>query len=132
MFKVTVYTIGKVKEPWLEAGLNEYTKRLKKVMIIDWVLLKNLEELKITNYICLDTKGKEMTSEEFSSWVIKQGSRLNLVIGGPEGIPDKIRKQASSLISLSKLTFTHQMIRLILVEQLYRAMEIDRGSSYHK
>ncbi len=141
MFKVTIYTIGKVKESWLVEGLDEYTTRLKNVMGIEWILAKNLEELtqkveKLPSYTCLDPAAKLFTSEELALWLnkefIKGGSRLNLVIGGADGLSEKIRQKADSFLSLSPLTFTHQMTRLILLEQLYRALEIQKGSAYHK
>ncbi len=141
MFKITIYTIGKVKESWLNEGLDEYTTRLKKVMIFEWILAKNLEDLtqkteKLNHYICLDPEGETFSSEKFSTWLHTQlqdhGSRLNLLIGGSEGFSPQIRKKAAGFISLSPLTFTHQMTRLFLLEQIYRAIEIEKGTAYHK
>jgi 23S rRNA (pseudouridine1915-N3)-methyltransferase len=88
-----------------------------------------------SNCIALDPVGKQFTSESFAQFVQEEivvgGSQLAFVIGGPDGLPDQIR-QKLKLISLSSMTFTHQMTRLILVEQLYRATEILRGSKYHR
>ena len=141
MFKITLLTTGKTKESWLNSALAEYTKRFRHSIEIQWRLAKDepqLEEwvLAETHYIALDPAGKLFTSEELSSFLFKewekQGSSLNLVIGGAAGLSESMRKKAKALISLSPLTFTHQMTRLILFEQLYRCLEIRRGSPYHK
>lgn len=141
MHKVKIFTIGKAKEPWLQLALAEYEQRLKPILSVEWILAKNDPQLKQflekeRNYLCLDPLGKQYTSEEFSSAIIsfleKGGSRLELVIGGAEGIPSEIRERAVHTFSLSRLTFTHQMTRLILLEQLYRAFEIAKGTGYHK
>jgi 23S rRNA (pseudouridine1915-N3)-methyltransferase len=141
MYKVKIYTIGKTKEDWLQEALKEYESRLKSSLLVEWILTKNTEQLKQflekeTNFLCLDPQGKLFSSEEFSTFLIQSlrdyHARLNFVIGGAEGIPTVLKAKSRSLISLSPLTFTHQMTRLILVEQIYRALEIDKGSAYHK
>ncbi|MBS0653839.1 MAG: 23S rRNA (pseudouridine(1915)-N(3))-methyltransferase RlmH [Verrucomicrobia bacterium] len=141
MYKIKIATVGKAKESWLQDGLEEYTARLKPFAIIEWILAKNGEKLKQflkeeASYICLDPKGKLYSSEQFSRFLIdqlqEQGSRLTLVIGDAEGLDPETRQGAAALLSLSPMTFTHQMTRLILLEQLYRAIEIDRGTAYHK
>lgn len=141
MYRIKIITIGKVKEPWLSEALQEYTNRLKTSMAIEWVLLKDDEKLKQivekeSIYLCLDPSGSLYTSEAFSTFLIQrleaQGSRLTLIIGGSDGIPKEIKSKASHLISLSPMTFTHQCTRLILLEQIYRALEIAKGSAYHK
>lgn len=140
MYKLRIYSVGKTKEEWLEAAIAEYLKRLQATVAIEFILAKNDEQLiasveKEEAVICLDPLGKMMDSEKFSSFLMKQleagGSRLAFVIGGPEGLPAVLRKK-HPLISFSPMTFTHQIIRLILVEQIYRAFEIDKGSRYHK
>lgn len=135
MFKVKVLTIGKLKDEWLGAALKEYEKRLTGVMEIEWIIAKEMRDLiQLVKkpYIALDPKGKLFTSEEWSQKMNKLGLRLNFVIGGSDGLPDEIASGAQFKWSLSPLTFTHQMTRLILMEQLYRAIEIEKGSSYHK
>lgn len=141
MLKIKIITIGKTKEPWLQQASEEYQKRLQKKILIEWILCKNSEHLQIclekeNVFICLDPKGKQMTSEEFSSFLFSTfddtGARITLVIGGAEGLSEQIKKQSKGLISLSKMTFTHQITRLILLEQIYRALEIQKGSGYHK
>ncbi len=141
MFKLTILTTGKAKEPWLQAALEEYTKRLKAAIQITWRLAKDEEQLEEwileePHFLALDPKGKLLTSEEWSSFIFqeweKQGARLTLVIGGANGLSSEAKAKAKRLLSLSYLTFTHQITRLILMEQLYRALEIRRGSLYHK
>lgn len=140
MNKLRVYSVGKTKEVWLEQAMNEYRKRLQNVVEIEFIWAKsdeNLEALaaKENILICLDPKGTLMDSTSFSRYMIKKfeegGARLAIAIGGAEGLPQKLRER-SHLISLSPLTFTHQLTRLILIEQLYRAFEISKGSAYHK
>lgn len=141
MFKIKIATIGKTKEAWLKEALEEYSQRLTAAMSIEWIYAKNDAQLidllkKETSFLCLDPKGKAYSSEEFSTFLfdqfIKQGARLTFVIGGAEGIPQEIVNRCSFQLSFSRLTFTHQMVRLLLLEQIYRAIEIDKGSGYHK
>lgn len=138
MLKVKIISIGKTKEPWLEEALDDYLKRLSPFMQIETVWAKNEQQmmnLALSNAIGLDPNGKMFDSLEFAGFLQqqfeKQGSRITFVIGGADGLPLQI-KQNAPLISLSKLTFTHQITRLVLIEQLYRAMEITKGSPYHK
>lgn len=141
MIKIKIYSVGKTKEDWLHNALSLYEARLKSSISFEWILAKNDEQLKQflekeTNFICLDPNGKQYSSEEFSVFLIKSismaHSRLSFVIGGAGGIPLSVKTQAKSLLSLSRMTFTHQITRLILVEQIYRAFEIEKGSAYHK
>lgn len=141
MIKIKVYSVGKTKEEWLQNALTLYETRLKSSLSFEWILTKNDEQLKQflakeTNYICLDLSGKQYSSEEFSLFLInyiqQAHARLCFVIGGPEGVPEDVKNKAKGLLSFSRLTFTHQMTRLILVEQIYRALEIEKNSSYHK
>ena len=140
MLKLKILSIGKTKEKWLEEAVNDYTKRLKSTVQIEYLWAKDTPQLiewarKESYYICLDPSGKLFSSEEFSQFLSEEwekgGSRLTLLIGGAEGLPSEI-KQKSLLISLSPLTFTHQITRLVLIEQIYRAIEIQKGSRYHK
>jgi 23S rRNA (pseudouridine1915-N3)-methyltransferase len=135
MFKVKVITQGKAKEAWLSEALSIYEKRLKGKMEFEWILVDELEEriLKESTFIALDVQGKQLSSEQLSlSLFNKWGSRPTFVIGGATGLSPKVLQLAKCCISFSSLTFTHQMVRLILVEQLYRAIEIHECSSYHK
>lgn len=136
MFKVKVLTLGRCKEQWLAEALAEYEKRLKGKLSIEWAIAKDNAQLaewaKNESYIALDPKGELLTSEAWSEKLMKLGLRLVFLIGGAEGLSPELLKHAQFKWSLSPLTFTHQMTRLILVEQLYRALEIERGSNYHK
>ena len=141
MVKLKIFSIGRTKEPWLKQAIEEYSSRLQPILSIHWHLAKNESQLlqlisKESAYIALDPAGKTFTSEDFSTWLIRtveaQHSRLSFVIGGAEGLPKEVSKKALETISLSKLTFTHQLTRLILLEQIYRAFEIDKGTQYHK
>jgi 23S rRNA (pseudouridine1915-N3)-methyltransferase len=141
MYKIKIFSIGKTKESWLIDAISEYEKRLKAIMPIEWIFAKNNDQLKTflekeNAFIALVPAAKELCSERFAKELYlnleRFGSRLNFVIGGAEGIPQDIEEKAFSCLSLSKLTFTHQIARLILVEQIYRATEIEKGSEYHK
>ena len=140
MLKLKIYSVGRPKERWIEEGVEEYIRRLKSQMSIECVWVKNDEQLadaleKETTVICLDPAGKMLESEAFSKYIFQNfetgGSRLSIVIGGSDGLPSEFKKKYK-LISLSPLTFTHQLTRLVLVEQVYRAAEIAKGSRYHK
>lgn len=140
MLRLKIYSVGKNKDTWLEEAIGHYEKWLKPTMTVEWLWAKNDEQLERwvlqePSFICLDPQGKLMTSEAFAVFLqdewTRQGSRLTFVIGGAEGLPPTLKKR-SLQISLSPLTFTHQMTRLILIEQIYRATEIAKGSPYHK
>lgn len=139
MLKVKILSIGKTKESWLEEALQEYLKRLSPVLTIEFILLKTNQQLELqaakeNPIICLDPLGKMATSEEFATLLMqtleKGGSKVAFVIGGPEGLPPSLKSKPS--LSFSKMTFTHQICRLILVEQIYRAVEMQKGTKYHK
>lgn len=140
MYKITIFSVGKTKEPWLLSALEEYEKRLSSLIEIQWVFVKKPEQLasllEDVSFIALTPEAKQFTSEEFSLELYKalekQGSRLAFLIGGADGIDPKLLAKAFKAISFSKMTFTHQMVRLLLVEQIYRASEIQKGSNYHK
>jgi 23S rRNA (pseudouridine1915-N3)-methyltransferase len=138
MLKVKILSQGRCKEPWLIAALAEYEKRLQGRLQIEWVLTDQLLDaaLKESFFVALDPKGDLLTSEKWSikleKLFIQSASRLTFVIGGPEGLALEILTKANWKWSLSPLTFTHQMTRLLLLEQLYRALEIQKGSGYHK
>ncbi len=137
---ITLYSVGKNKEQWLEEACSEYIKRLTPDAIVQTEWLRDDQQLikatsKEKRLLCLDPLGKEFTSEQFSKYLIQElensGARLGFVIGGPLGLPKEL-KEKHPLISLSKMTFTHQCTRLILLEQIYRSFEIAKGSPYHK
>lgn len=140
MLRLKIISIGKTKEKWLEDAFQEYVKRLRPFVQVECQWAKDNAQLiewaqKESSYFCLDLHGHLFTSEEFSAFFIRQweagGSRLTLIIGGAEGLPSQLKQQAY-LISLSSLTFTHQITRLVLIEQIYRTIEIHKGTHYHK
>lgn len=137
MFKVKVIANGKCKEKWLQAALFEYEERMKGRLSIEWCLVSDDEALsalckKEPPFIALDIQGKMWDSPEFAKKWMAFGSRITFVIGGPEGLPKEVAQKATLRWSLSPLTFTNQIVRLLLTEQLYRSLEIERRSQYHK
>jgi 23S rRNA (pseudouridine1915-N3)-methyltransferase len=141
MLKVKVIAPGKCKEPWLKTALKEYEKRLTATLELRWMEPKDNQHLQTIlaqedSYIALDPKGELFDSIALSQKLMHRfeegGSKLTFALGGPEGFPSDSLQKASWKWSLSPLTFTHQIARLILVEQLYRALEIAKGSRYHK
>ena len=158
--KIRIMCIGKIKEAFLKEGINEYLSRLKpycKLEIIevdDEPIRDNpnssdikkaidkegeriLKKLKNTDYlISLDLNKKELNSETFAVFLMKKieisNSNLTFVIGGSYGLSDSLKQRANDSISLSQMTFTHQMTRLILLEQIYRSFKILNNEVYHK
>lgn len=140
MFKIKIYLIGKTKERWLQEAFGQYCTRLKGTAEIELITAKDNKQLcrladEDKQAIALDEKGEMFDSVAFSEDLYRRliagGGRLSYIIGGAEGLPQAIR-ESHALISLSPLTFTHQCVRLILIEQIYRAFEIEKKSPYHK
>ena len=140
MYRIKILSIGKTKEIWLQSAFDAYTKRLQSAASFELIWVKDNTQLiaaanKEADPIILDPKGKLYTSETFSQMLLEAlqrgGSKATFIIGGAEGIPEEI-KRMGQLVSFSPLTFTHQITRLILIEQIYRGLEIARGSQYHK
>ena len=154
--KIKLLLTGRTEEEYLKTGIHEYELRIKRYIpfeIVEIPALKNSANLSraeqnaresamITKQllagdiiILLDEQGKEMKSTEFASFLNKQflsGSKnLVFVVGGPFGFDPSLKKLAASILSLSRMTFSHQMVRLFFVEQLYRGLTIIRGESYH-
>ncbi|MCU4177629.1 23S rRNA (pseudouridine(1915)-N(3))-methyltransferase RlmH [Carboxylicivirga sp. N1Y90] len=154
--KIQLVMIGKTDEAYLMMGIEKYVQRLKHYIpfemkvIPDLKKAKNLSEeqqkkmegdLLVQNLqagdfmVLLDEKGKEFSSVEFSSFIQKKMvsglKRLVFVIGGPYGFSDAVYSKANGKISLSQMTFSHQMIRLFFVEQVYRSMTILKNEPYH-
>ncbi|NGX63799.1 MAG: Ribosomal RNA large subunit methyltransferase H [Candidatus Anoxychlamydiales bacterium] len=140
MFKVKIYTIHKTREKWLKLAIDEYEKRLTSVVKFEWIILKDEKDLekKILNenfYICLDESGKSLSSIDFSKKIFdffEKTKSIAFVIGSDIGLTKKIIENANFQLSLSKLTFTHQMVRVLLLEQIYRAYQISKNTKYHK
>jgi len=154
--KITLLCIGKTDDKFIQEGIDKYIKRLKHYINFSIVVLpdvknvKNLSEsqqkdkeaelfnkhIQNTDYvILLDERGKEFTSIEFSTFLQKKMvasiQHVVFLIGGPYGFEEKIKQRANSFVSLSKMTFSHQMVRLFFVEQIYRSFTIMKGEPYH-
>lgn len=154
--KITLLVVGKTDTAYLRDGMNEYLKRLKHYISFDMEVIPDIKKGKNTNpemqknkegeiilsklapgkeLHLFDEKGKMFSSVEFSRFLEKKmisgPKELVLVVGGPYGFSEEVYKRASSKISLSRLTFSHQMVRLLCVEQIYRAMTILKGEPYH-
>jgi len=141
VIKIKLLSVGRTKETWLEEAIQEYVKRLSSEACFEFLWLKDDAALehamqKEKHLVLLDSRGRQMDSVEFADFLFREfereGSRLTFAIGGAEGFSEKIKQQFPVHISLSKMTFTHQMIRVILIEQIFRGFEIRKGSQYHK
>ncbi len=128
-------TIGKTKEKYLKEGIEEFIKRIKRYEKIEYLEVNNFNNLKLENsYVTvLDVLGKEYSSEGLAEILKKTiGKDIIFLIGDQEGIKEEIKKKANLFLSISRMTFTHEMARLILLEQIYRAITINKGMQYHK
>jgi 23S rRNA (pseudouridine1915-N3)-methyltransferase len=154
--KLSLWSIGKAHESYIKEGVEEYTKRISKYYPVKWTIIpvpKNagmlsemdlrkregeiiMEWLKPDDYlIALDEKGKQLTSEALSQLIEQRASEntknIVILIGGAFGLHKMILQKAKFAWSLSQLTFPHQLVRLILAEQIYRACTILRNEKYH-
>ncbi len=160
MLNINILCVGKIKENYLKDAIKEYSKRLSKYCnlniievpdetvpnkLSDVVIedIKNkeaskiLEQLKKETYlICLDLKGKEYNSEEFSEKIqdiaVQGNSSITFVIGGTLGIGKAVLEKSKEKICFSKMTFPHQLIRVFVLEQIFRAFKISSGETYHR
>lgn len=158
--KLTLLTVGKIKEPYLRDAISEYSKRLSKYCRLEIVevadekapekagpaleegirqkegqrLLKHIRDDMFV--ITLEIKGKMLTSEELAEKINSLGlggtSSIAFVIGGSIGLSKEVSQRADYKLSFSKMTFPHQLMRVILLEQIYRSFKIQRGETYHK
>lgn len=159
MLTIQIVCIGKIKETYLKDAIAEYTKRLSKyckltilelpdekipeklnASISDEIKKKECDSIlkhlkKDSHIICLDLTGKQFSSEEFSVHIQNlsmQTSHLTFIIGGSLGITEELLKLSQEKICFSKMTFPHQLIRIFLLEQLFRAFKISHGETYHR
>ena len=158
--KIKVVTVGKLKEKYLKDGIAEYTKRILRFAKLEMIELADektpdkaseLENQKILEtegarilskvgerdfVVVLAIEGKTLSSEEFSKQLeqasIKGYSTLTFIIGGSLGLAPVVKNRANLSVSFGRLTLPHQLMRLVLIEQIYRAFTIQQGSPYHK
>ena len=158
--KITILTVGKIKEKYWKDAIEEYKKRLSRycrleiVEVADEKTIENASQVletqirdkeaeRLMKYIredayviTLEIKGKQLTSEELSEKINQLGiqgkSHIIFVIGGSIGLGDEILKRSDYALSFSKMTFPHQLMRVILLEQIYRSYRIINGEPYHK
>ena len=157
---ITIISVGKLKEKYLKLGIEEFSKRLAKYCKLDMIELddekgpeslsekdmlivkdkegkKILSKIKNNSYvIALAIDGKNLSSEELadtmSKLAVRGNSHITFIIGGSLGLSDEVLKRADYKLSFSKMTFPHQMMKLILLEQVYRAYRINNNEPYHK
>lgn len=154
--EICILSIGKINTDWISKGISVFDNRLKKYVKFSSVSLPDIKNSKnlgvpeikeeegklILSYISsadfvilMDEKGKEYTSREFALRLQKHMAtgykRIIFLVGGPFGFSQKVYERGNELFSLSKMTFTHEMAKLFLTEQIYRAMTILKGEPYH-
>lgn len=154
--KIELWGVGKTQFPYLQTGIDIYIKRLQHMLPFEWMVIDDikksnrlseaqirekegeqiLQKVKPTDQlILLDERGKMYSSMDLSvqlnRWMMQGNKRLIFLIGGAYGFSDTIYQRADGKMSLSKMTFSHQMVRLFAVEQLYRAVAIQRNLPYH-
>lgn len=148
---IKIVTVGKKHESWVAEGIERYQKRLRAPFLVEWVLLPHsslegdrarqeeseriLSRLGPDDYVVLlDERGKLVDSPALSRLLLEQlriSRTVVLVIGGAYGVDETVHQRAQYILSLSPLVFPHQLVRLLLAEQLYRAQQIEVGGSYH-
>ena len=150
---IKIITVGQIKEAYLKEAIEEYKKRLSKYTNLEIIELKDeglveeekakrLEAEKIDKnindkdyVITLEIEGKEYTSLEFAEklrTIQIENSNITFIIGGSYGLADSIKQRSNMHLSFSKMTFPHQLFRVILLEQIYRSFKINNNESYHK
>lgn len=159
MLHINIICVGKIKENYLKDAITEYAKRLSKYCKLQIIevqdeqipdnlsnkLSENVKEIegkrilaqiKNSYVISLDLKGKQFTSEEFSNKLenisLNSNSNISFIIGGSIGLSNEVIQHSNELICFSKMTFPHQLIRVFLLEQIYRAFKISNHETYHK
>lgn len=148
---ITILAVGKKHESWIEEGILRYQTRLRSPWNVKWQLLAHsrydgnkardeeseaiMQKVSQSDYlVLLDERGQELDSPSLSKLLSEQfskASKIVVLIGGAYGVNSAVRKRADMVISLSALVFPHQLVRLILLEQVYRAQQISHGGAYH-
>ena len=132
--RLTIYAIGKIKKLWIRDGINQYQKRMPELIIYELKTF-NINNFRSNNniIICLSEEGKQFNSVELCSLLLNfENKKINFLIGGTDGINSDIKKDSDLILSLSPLTFPHDLARLFLIEQIYRAISISINSPYHR
>ena len=150
---IKIIAVGNIKEKYLKEAIEEYKKRISKYSNLEIIEVKDesyddikkvleVESEKIEKHlndrdyiITLEIDGKEYSSEEFASKldnILMENSNLTFIIGGSYGLSDRIKSKSKLALSFSKMTFPHQLFRVILLEQIYRSYKINNNESYHK
>ena len=155
MTKIRIIAVGKDKDSWLTDGVNHYEKFLKRFAEIEWRIvpaekgsslspseIKKREAVRLRKAlekgltIALSDKGEQFSSPELAKkleyWQVNCRGRINFLIGGAYGLDEALIAEADFVLSLSRATFSHQVVRLVLLEQLFRVFSILTGSDYHK
>jgi 23S rRNA (pseudouridine1915-N3)-methyltransferase len=148
---IHIIAIGKKHEPWVADGIERYSKRLRRPYDVEWVLLPHSAREGLTArqdeserilaklgkddfVVLLDERGELLDSPALAqlfTQAFETHPKVTVIIGGAYGVNDELRHRANSVLSLSPLVFPHQLVRLIVVEQLYRSQEIALGNPYH-
>lgn len=148
---IRILAVGKKHEPWVAHGIERYSERLRKPFDIEWVLLSHSAREGLTArqeeserllsrlhpeefVIVMDERGMQLSSPTLSDTLrvpLETARSVAVVIGGAYGVDERLRGRADLVWSLSPLVFPHQLVRLILTEQIYRAQEIMKGAPYH-
>lgn len=154
--KITLLAIGKTGTKYLQEGIEQYTKRIGHYVPFEFKILSDVKTTRSLTVdkqktmegdifmssimpgdvvVLLDERGKEMTSREFAGYLDRKmvtvARNLVFIIGGPYGFSKEVYDRANEKLSLSKMTFSHEMVRLFFTEQIYRAMTILKGEPYH-
>jgi len=135
-----IFAVGKLKKNYIKSGVMDYAERITHYIPFEIIEIKrkNVEKFldKNTFNILLDEKGKRVSSMEFAAFIEKMmtfsGKDITFFVGSAKGFSEDFKRRADFLLSLSKMTLPHEMVRMILVEQIYRAFTIIKGEKYHK
>ena len=140
--EIKIVVIGKLKEKIYQRRVQKYLKWISKDVKIEILytkdvnnkILTKMDKFKKNNFfsICLSENGIQMSSNTFSKFIFNNKEKLSFIIGGPDGHSSEILKEADYILSLSKMTMPHEMATLVLIEQIYRAFSIKKGSKYHR
>ena len=140
--EIKIVIICKLKEKIYQRRVQKYIKWISKDVKIEILYIKDvnnkvltkMDKLKKNNFfsICLSENGIQMSSNAFSKFIFNNKEKLSFIIGGPDGHSSEILNEADYILSLSKMTMPHEMATLVLIEQIYRAFSIKKGSKYHR